>query len=99
MFMEQRRSPRDGHSSDSMAVSASEEVEIAGRTVQLIQGELHGHFGGCEEALVEPETMTLPTHICVAWTLSHVTSGKEVVLQVMNTCTTPVTIYKGTKLG
>ena len=48
MYMEQRR--------------ASEDMEIAGRTLQLIQGELHGHFGGCEEVLVEPETRTLPIH-------------------------------------
>ena len=99
MFMKQRRSPGDGHSSDSVAVRASEDMEIAVHAVQLIQGELHEHFGGCEEALVEPETRTLPTHLCVAWELSHVTSGKEVVLQVMNTCSTPVTIYKGMKLG
>ena len=99
MFMEQRRSPGDGHSSDSMAVRASEDMEIAGRTVQLIQGELHGHFGGCEEALVELETGTLPTRLCVARTLSHMTSGKEVVSHVINTCPTSVTVYKGMKLG
>ena len=99
MFKEQRRSPGDGHSSDSVAVRASKDMEIAGRKVQLIQGELHGHFGECEEALMEPEMGTLPTHVCVARTLSQVTSGKEVILQVMNTCPTPVTVYKGMKLG
>ena len=82
MFMEQRRSPGYGHSSHSMAVRASKDMEIAGRTVKLIQGELHGHFGECEEALVEPEMGKLPTHVCVTRTLvlGQVTSGKEVVL-------------------
>ena len=41
---------------------------------------------------------TLPTHIRVAQTLSCVTMGRKVILQVMNTCTTPVKIYKGMKL-
>ena len=35
----------------------------------------------------------------VQLTLSHVTTRREVVLQVMNTSPVPVTVYKGMKLG
>ena len=38
-------------------------------------------------------------HTSVARTLSCVLSGNQVALQIMNTSPTPVTIYKGMKLG
>ena len=65
----------------------------------MIQGELQGDLGDYEEVLLQPGSGTLPTHIHVARTLSSVTMGRKVILQVMNTCPTPVKIYKGMKLG
>ena len=78
------------------------DMEIPGRVIQLICGELQGDlscFGENEEALVEPINGSPPTHISTAQTLSCVLSGNQVALQIMNTSPTPVTIYKVMKLG
>lgn len=80
------------------AVTAPIDMEIPGRTIQLIHGQLQGDHTSFNEALVEPASRAPPTHLCVAQTLSPVLSGK-VNLQVMNVSPTPVTIYKGMKLG
>ena len=94
MLMGQQRSPVDNHSANNLTVRASRDMEIAGRTIQMMQGELQGDFGDCEEVhvLLEPGSTIWPTHICVAWTLSCVTMRREVILQVMNACPTPVKI-------
>ena len=84
---------------DSVAIIAPVDMEIPGRTVQLIQGELKDEHSGFSEALVEPMSGTPPTNFCIARTLSPVTSGREVILQVMNISPTPITIYKGMMLG
>ena len=94
MFMGQRPVK-----SDSVAVIAPVDMEIPGRTIQLIHGELQGEGDSFCEALVEPTSGTPPMNLCIARTLTRVKSGKEVVLQVMNVSPTPVTIYKGMKLG
>ena len=73
-------------------------MEIPGRTIQLIQGELKEEYSRFCEALVEPMSCVPPTNLCIARTLSPVMSGKEVVLQVINVSHTPITIYKGMKL-
>ena len=44
--------------------------------------------------LVEPSTK-LSNHLCLAHSLSPLTNGADVVLQVMNISPTPVTVYKG----
>ena len=85
--------------SDSVPVIAPVDMEIPGRTIQLIQGELQGECDSFCEALVEPTSGAPPMNLCIARTLTRVQSGKEVVLQVMNISPTPVTIYKGMKLG
>ena len=85
-----------------VAVRAPMDMEIPGHVIQLICGELQGDlscFGENKEALVEPINGSPPTHISVTWTLSCVLSGNQVALQIMNTSPTPVTIYKGMKLG
>ena len=94
MFMAQQQT-----TCDSVAVTAPVDMEIPGRTIQLIQGELQGEYNNISEALVEPASGAPPTNLCVARTLTPVQSGKEVILQVMNVSPTPVTIYKGMKLG
>ena len=81
----------------SVAVKAPMDMEIPGRVIQLICGELQGDlscFDENEEALVESINGSPPTHISVARTLSCVLSGNQVALQIMNTSPTPVTIYK-----
>ena len=93
MFMAQQQTKCDG-----VAVTAPVDMEIPGRTIQLIHGELQGEYDVCE-ALVEPASVAPPTNLCIARTLTPVRSGKEVILQVMNVSPTPVTIYKGMKLG
>ena len=94
MFMAQQQTK-----CDSVAVTAPVDMEIPGRTIQLIQGELQGEYDSVCEALVEPASVAPPTNLCIAQTLTPVRSGKEVILQVMNVCPTPVIIYKGMKLG
>ena len=48
---------------------------------------------------MEPMSCVPLMNLCIARTLSPVMLGKEVVLQVMNVSPTPITIYKGMKLG
>ena len=48
---------------------------------------------------MEPVSSAPTTNLCIARSLSPVTSGKEVILQVMNISPRPITIYKGMKLG
>ena len=66
-------------------------------TVQFITGKL---IVPCDEtsALVDPSTQSL-MHIGVAWSMSPLANGTDILLQVMNISPTPVTIYKGTKLA
>ena len=48
--------------------------------------------------LVEPSTK-LPNHVCLAHSLTLLTNSTDVVLQVLNISSTPITIYKGMKLA
>ena len=83
----------------NVAVIAPTNMEIPGRTIQLIQGELKGDCTNFSEALIEPMSGAPSTNVCLARSLSPVLSGKEVILQVMNISPTPVTIFKGMRLG
>ena len=84
---------------DSVAVIAPVNMEISGRMIQLIQGELKEEYSSFCEKLLELMSSAPLVNLCIAKTLSPVTSGEEVVLQVMNVSPTPITIYKGMKLG
>ena len=84
---------------DSVAIIAHVDMEIPGRIIKVIQGELKEECSSLHEALVEPVSSAPPTNLCIAMSLSPVTSGKEVILQVMNVSPTPTTIYKGMKFG
>ena len=95
MFLGQQQSKCDS----SMTIVAPVKMDIPGRTIQLIQGELKGDPGGFSEALVEPENGGPPRNLCIARTLSPVSSGKKIIIQVMNMSPTPVTVYGGMKLG
>ena len=84
---------------DSVAVRTHVDMEILGCTIQLIQGEPKEEYSSFCETPVETMSGAPPTNLCIARTLSPVTLGKEVILQVMNIRSTPITIYKGMKLG
>ena len=60
MFMAQQQTKCDG-----VAVTALVDMEIPGRTIQLIHGELQGEYDVCE-ALVEPASVAPPTNLCIA---------------------------------
>ena len=77
----------------SVTIVASTKMNIPGRTIQLIRGKLKGESSQFSEALVEPN------NLCIARSLSQVLPGKEIVMQVMNVSPTPVTVYKGMRLG
>lgn len=49
---------------NGVAVTAPVDMEIPGRTIQLIHGELQGDRTSFNEALVEPACGTPPTHVC-----------------------------------
>ena len=50
--------------------------------------------------MVEPVTVGLPKHLCVARSLGKVSSNGSVLIQVMNVSPTAVTaVYKGTTLA
>ena len=75
-------------------------MEIPGHTIQLIDtGELKEEYSSLCEALVEPMSGAPHMSLCILRTLSPVTLRKVVILQMMNVSPTPITIYKGMKLG
>ena len=87
--------------SDAASVTADDLTICApsnlSNTVQFITGKL---IVPCDEtsALVDQSTQSL-MHIGVAWSMSPLANGTDILLQVMNISPTPVTIYKGTKLA
>ena len=83
---------------DDFTVESPTNITIPGRTVQFIMEKLSSTCGNVTSVLVEPSTK-LPTHMCLARSLSPLTNSADVVLQVMNISPTPVTIYKGMKLA
>ena len=81
-----------------MAIVVPVDMEIHGYIIQLIQGELKEEYSSFHEALIKPKDCAPPTGLCIARTLSPVTSRK-VIVQVMNFSLTPTTIYKTMRLG
>ena len=71
-------------------------VVAPGRTV-FVAGKLNTPCNATS-ALVDPLARS-PTYICVARSLSPLINTTDILLQVMNISSTPVTIYKGTKLA
>ena len=64
--------------------------------MQLITGRIESQRTNVANVLVEPlESMSIPTHVCVARSLSALCNNTDVILQVMNVGPTPVTLYKG----
>ena len=59
---------------------------------------LDSHCPDVTNVLVEP-SKGFPPHLCLACSLSSVNKGENIILQVMNISSTPVTVYKGIKLA
>ena len=83
---------------DDMIITAPANIIIPSRTIQLIVGLILSGDSAVSNVLVEPSSK-LPSHLCLARSLSPLLNQTEVILQVMNTSPTPLTIYKGMKLG
>lgn len=78
-------------------VSVLETVVIPGRTMQFIQVSVPGNVT-TNEVLIEQQTSNVSKHLLTPRTLTSVTRGCAVI-QVMNTSSQQITLYKGTKVG
>ena len=94
----QQLTPVSPRVDDDMTVIAPVNIIVPGRTVQLILGQINPSDYIDSSVLVEPSSK-LPSHLCLARSLSPLLNHTEVILQVMNTSPTPLTIYKGMKLA
>ena len=94
----QQLTPISPMANDDMIITAPANIIIPARTIQLIVGLIHSEDSAVSNVLVEPLSK-LPNHLCLARSLSPLLNQTEVILQVMNTSPTPLTIYKGMKLG
>ena len=73
-------------------------LELPARSVCEIGARVMVASG--QEGLVEPlEHGSLPKHLLIARTLTSVGQNGAVILQVTNNSPSPITIYKGSKLG
>lgn len=76
------------------------DLTIPGRTVQLITGRIEAQHINFSNLLVEPlERTSIPSHICVARSLSALSNNSDVILQVMNVGPSPITLHKGMHLA
>lgn len=90
------------HGQHQLTVSASTDMEIPGCTVQVISASVNDYLNvnHLQEGLFEPaEKGKIPTHFSLAQSLSQLTPDGQVILQVMNTKSYPLKIYKDTVLG
>lgn len=79
-------------------VSILQDVCLQPRTTRIITGQLDRTFPPSQIGLVEPAHCNVK-HFLSARSLSAVQNNDEVVIQVMNTRTAPVTLYRGTRLA
>ena len=83
---------------DDITIRSPRDFTIPGRTMQLVTGMLDSSLTDINNVLVEP-SKGLPTHLCLARSLSPVHNCTDVMLQLMNISQTLVTVYKGMKLA
>ena len=69
--------PAETVSSGISAVVAPADIEIPGRTVCLISGQLHGEPISQGDVLIEQSQGTIPANLCIGRTLSSMTNGGE----------------------
>ena len=94
----QQLTPISPMANNDMIITAPANIIIPARTIQLIMGLIHSEDSAVSNVLVEPSSK-LPSHLCLACSLSPLLNQTEVILQVTNTSPTPLTVYKGMKLG
>ncbi len=84
--------------SQDIVALVSETVELPARSISLIRA--HVPTDCHQEGLVEPQIVgELGKFVLLPRTLVQVGADQEVVLQVTNTSPSPVSVYKGSKLG
>ena len=93
---------RSGNSENAMPQEIfavlSDTLELPARSVCQIGARVMVASG--QEGLVEPlEPGSSPEHLLIARTLTSVGQDGEVVLQIINNSPSPITIYKGSRLG
>ena len=93
----QPSSPPNSHGPVTSSICVACDIEIPGRTVQLISGQVDNTCGDISVVLVEP-LLNLPDQLYVGRSLSSVCNN-QVPIQVMNISPSPVTLYKGMRLG
>ena len=98
IILEKHSLQQPTHAANDFTVESPTNIIIPGHTVQFIMGKLSSTCGNVTSVLVEPSTK-VPTHMCLAHSLSPLTNSADVVLQVMNISPTPVTIYNSMKLA
>ena len=96
--------PLQPNSPGEVSVLVRATQEIPGHAIQLIICQVKGStssFENCMEGLIEPtvSAQTLPSHLCVAQSLSTVTPDDKVILQIRNVSPGPIKVCKGMKLG
>eukprot|EP00731_Ephydatia_muelleri_P021519 Em0014g110a len=87
--------------SDKVVV-VSEDVQIPGHSILLLEGKIKGDEGRgwIGEGLIEEGDVDgKPKNMLVARSLSTVMEGNGVKLQVMNTGLMPIMLYKGMKIA
>ena len=84
--------------SEDVLVRCTTDLDIPGRTVQLIYGKIDPPHNDVTCFFIEP-LQKLPAQFCVARPISPLVGDNEIIIQVMNVSPTPVTLYKGMKLA
>ena len=91
--------PTSSQSPDALncILRAFTDIEIPGRTIQIVMGKVDAtHING-SMVLIEPIS-PLPDHLHVACSLGLIENG-QVAIQVMNVSPSPVRVFKGMRLG
>ena len=91
--------PTSSQSPDALncILRAFTDIEIPGRTIQIVMGKVDAtHIDG-SMVLIEPIS-PLPDHLHVACSLGLIENG-QVAIQVMNVSPSPVRVFKGMRLG
>ena len=78
-------------------LQAFTDMEILGRTIQVLIGKMDPIHADGSMVLIEPIS-SLPDYLYVACSLGLVENG-QVAIQVMNISPSPVRIFKGMRLG
>ena len=84
--------------SEDIFVRCPTDLDIPGRTIQLIHGKIDPPHNNVTCFFIE-SLEKLPAQFCVARSISPLVGDNEIIIQVMNVSPTPLTLYKGMKLA